>query len=140
MMFEIIGTPRGKGRPRFYNAGKFIKTYTPKETASYENLVKLSYVQAAQLTGEKIIDKNVPIKVTINCLFELPQSWSKKRKATACWCSKKPDCDNIAKSILDALNGIAFYDDSQVVQLSVNKTYVINESQGPRTFVYLEMI
>ena len=37
--------------------------------------------------------------------------------------TKKPDCDNIAKVILDALNGIAYHDDSQVVELVVHKHY-----------------
>ena len=36
---------------------------------------------------------------------------------------KKPDCDNIAKIILDSLNGIAFKDDNQVSKLEVNKVY-----------------
>ncbi len=36
---------------------------------------------------------------------------------------KKPDCDNIAKIILDALNGLAYDDDAQVVKLYVEKRY-----------------
>lgn len=36
---------------------------------------------------------------------------------------QKPDSDNIAKAILDALNGVAYYDDSQVVGLTVKKEY-----------------
>ena len=35
--------------------------------------------------------------------------------------TKKPDADNIIKSIADALNGIAYADDSQIVQATVNK-------------------
>jgi Holliday junction resolvase RusA-like endonuclease len=139
-MFEVIGTPRGKGRPRFYNAGKFIKTYTPKDTASYENLVKLSYVHAANAQGFLMIEKDRPVKATVNCLFEIPASWSKKRRSQAVYCTKKPDCDNIAKVIMDALNGIAFHDDSQVVCLTVHKQYVINAEQGPKCIVYLEPI
>lgn len=37
--------------------------------------------------------------------------------------TKKPDADNIAKAVLDGLNGVAFVDDSQVVALMVKKTY-----------------
>ena len=37
--------------------------------------------------------------------------------------TKKPDCDNIAKIVLDSLNGIAFMDDKQVVNLVVTKNY-----------------
>lgn len=35
----------------------------------------------------------------------------------------KPDCDNIIKIILDALNGIAFKDDNQVSELQIEKRY-----------------
>lgn len=42
--------------------------------------------------------------------------------------TKKPDCDNIAKIICDALNGIAYYDDSQIVKIEVDKVY--NETPG----------
>ena len=124
MKFEIIGTPRGKGRPRIYNAGKFVKTYTPKETASYENLVKLSYCQVAGKIKRPETDRDIALAVKIVCLFEIPASWSKKKAAIAEYCTKKPDCDNIAKIILDALNGIAFHDDSQVAILTIEKKYV----------------
>ena len=36
---------------------------------------------------------------------------------------KKPDCDNIAKICLDALNHIAFNDDSQITDLVIRKRY-----------------
>jgi Holliday junction resolvase RusA-like endonuclease len=39
------------------------------------------------------------------------------------WCDKKPDVDNIAKSILDALNGTAYDDDKRVVALTIYKEY-----------------
>ena len=45
----------------------------------------------------------------------------------------KPDTDNIAKSILDALNGIAYKDDKQVVTLSVKKRY----DEVPRVSVWI---
>ena len=47
--------------------------------------------------------------------------------------TKKPDCDNIAKIILDSLNKIAYHDDSQVVDLHVNKRY------AEMPYVYVEL-
>ena len=61
-------------------------------------------------------------------MFTVPKSYTKAQKATAFdmrYVPKKPDCDNIAKIILDALNGLAYDDDAQVVQLSVKKQYGI---------------
>lgn len=119
-IFKIQGEPTGKGRPRFTKQGR---TYTPKETVTYENWVKLCFKEAypyATPTGERL-------RVHIEAYFTIPKSYSKKRR-NACMDSsesptKKPDCDNIAKIILDSLNGIAYLDDKQVVQLDVKKHY-----------------
>lgn len=120
--FEIVGEPQGKGRPRFSTRGGFVKTYTPEKTASYENFVKVCYLnkyKGQKLDGEIIAE--------IIAYFSIPKSFSKKKRVQAIeWKimpTKKPDTDNIAKTILDSLNGIAFEDDKQVVALLVKKIY-----------------
>lgn len=120
--FEIVGEPQGKGRPRFSTRGGFVKTYTPEKTASYENFVKVCYLnkyKGQKLDGEIIAE--------IIAYFSIPKSFSKKKRVQAIegkiMPTKKPDTDNIAKTILDSLNGIAFEDDKQVVALLVKKLY-----------------
>lgn len=120
--FEIVGEPQGKGRPRFSTRGGFVKTYTPEKTASYENFVKVCYLnkyKGQKLDGEIIAE--------IIAYFSIPKSFSKKKRVQAIEGkirpTKKPDTDNIAKTILDSLNGIAFEDDKQVVALLVKKLY-----------------
>ena len=120
--FEIVGEPQGKGRPRFSTRGGFVKTYTPEKTASYENFVKVCYLnkyKGQKLDGEIIAE--------IIAYFSIPKSLSKKKRSEAIEGkikpTKKPDTDNIAKTILDSLNGIAFEDDKQVVALLVKKLY-----------------
>ena len=120
--FEIVGEPQGKGRPRFSTRGGFVKTYTPEKTASYENFVKVCYLnkyKGQKLDGEIIAE--------IIAYFSIPKSFSKKQRSEAIEGkirpTKKPDTDNIAKTILDSLNGIAFEDDKQVVALLVKKLY-----------------
>ena len=49
--------------------------------------------------------------------------------------TKKPDIDNVAKSVLDALNGLAFDDDSLIHDLQIIKRYTIGE---PRVEVTME--
>ena len=124
----------GKGRPKFSTINGHALAYTPQKTANFENLVKLSYKQ--QCT-EKPFDKEKQLKAVIIAYFSIPKATSKKKRALmlqgAVRPTKKPDLDNIAKACLDALNGIAYYDDSQIVELSICKEY----SDEPRTELYL---
>ena len=119
--FEIEGKPVGKGRPRFKRMGNFVQTYTPEKTVEYEKLVRMKFQNA----GGAITDK--PVKIEIVACFAPPKSARKKDKnemlANRILPTKKPDCDNIAKIILDALNKIAYVDDSQVVELVVKKWF-----------------
>ena len=117
--FEIAGLAKGKGRPRFRYTGNFVQTYTDKDTATWENFVRLSFINQG---GEKL---NGNLAVLITSCFPIPKSVSKKKHAEMMNAPfpHKPDCDNLAKSILDALNGIAFDDDMQVTCLSVSKFY-----------------
>lgn len=126
------GKIQAKQRPRFN--GKF--AYTPKETVSYENWIKTCYLQ--KYANEKPID--TAVKVIINAFFEIPKSTSKKKKVqmmeNEILPTIKPDTDNIAKIVLDALNGLAFDDDKQVVDLQVKKWY----NEEPSVTVYISEI
>lgn len=119
--FVVEGKPTGKGRPRFRRMGNFVQTYTPASTAEYEKLVRIRFQNA----GGIITDK--PVRIEIVAFFAPPKSARKRDKAEMLMNkilpTKKPDCDNIAKIVLDALNQIAYKDDSQVVELSVIKRY-----------------
>lgn len=124
----VPGDPRGKGRPRFGNG----RTYTDAETTKYEGRVREVWKSAGNL---KFSD--APISVYIKAYFKVPTSLSKKKKAELFGepCLKKPDADNIAKILLDALNGCAWTDDSQIDILVVTKQYVTSEDEPPRVEV-----
>lgn len=119
--FTVPGKPVGKQRPRFSRQGTAVRTYTPQKTADYENLVRISYraVSKQKLEGA--------IGATIRGYFEPPRSTSKKQRqkmlSGEIGYTKKVDADNLAKSILDALNGVAYTDDAQVSLLLVYKAY-----------------
>lgn len=110
--FIVYGKPRGKGRPRRARSGHF---YTPATTRAYEELIQKAYrtacPSAEPLTGA------VAMKVTIN--DRLPKSTPKKVVAQSY--TVKPDIDNVIKAVLDGLNGLAFVDDVQVVDLHIKK-------------------
>ena len=131
--FTIYGECVGKGRPKFARRGNFVRTYTPEATANYETLVRLSFIQ--ENPNFKTIEKDIPLTCIITIYKGIPKSTSKKKKTMMLngqiRPTSKPDIDNSVKSIFDALNGVAYNDDSQIVELSVKKYY----SETPRVEV-----
>ena len=125
--FKIPGACRGKGRPRFTTRGKYVKTYTDKDTELYENWVKSCFLQTNQAPFSA--EAQIYCEIIVYC--DIPTSKPKKIKAlmkdNVIKPVKKPDCDNIAKSILDGLNKIAFNDDTQISTLVVKKFYTEEE-------------
>lgn len=120
----IAGEPKGKARPRM--STKTGRAYTPKDTANYENWVKMCYINQSGIGNSEDMFKG-QVKARIDAYYPIPNSTSKKKREQMnlqLICpTKKPDCDNVGKIILDSLNGIAYKDDSQVVSLTVNKYY-----------------
>lgn len=137
MILVIPGEPVSKGRPRFTTKDGYVRAITPEKTVNYENLVKLSYQQQC---CEVPFEKDVQLRAEIIAYFSIPKSTSKKKAADMITHkinpTKKPDTDNIAKSVLDALNGIAYYDDSQIVELKVRKLY----SEHPKVIVSIDEV
>lgn len=132
--FEVLGEPKGKGRPRFKRAGKYVSTYTPEETVLYENLIKIEYRRQC---GTARFDDDKHLLMEIYAFMSIPKSTSKKKVTQMLMelirPKKKPDMDNIAKAVADSLNGIAYKDDSQVADLVIRKFY----SDIPRIVVNL---
>lgn len=133
MIFTIPGEPQGKGRPRVVRNGGPVRTYTPEKTATYENLVKLEYErQVDRMLGDG------PVSMRIMAWYGIPKSASKRKREAmvggAIRPTRKPDCDNVAKVIADALNGLAYRDDSQIVRMLVEKWF----GEEPRVDVVIE--
>lgn len=128
--FTVLGEPKGKGRPKFVRATG--RTYTPKDTADYETLVKWSY--AEQCKGQKFGDDEM-LQMNIKAYYSIPKSVSKSKREQmlneTLRPTKKPDTDNIIKIIADACNNIAYRDDAQIVDCVCSKFY----SENPRVEV-----
>lgn len=122
MRFTIPGEPCGKCRPRVVHNGNFSRAYTPEKTVNYETLAKLEFQR--QCGG--YID-GVAVRMEIIARFSIPKSTSKRKaramEAGEIYPAKKPDCDNIIKIVCDALNGIAYKDDAQIIAVSLEKRY-----------------
>lgn len=126
--FEIPGKVKAK---QSFKIGRNGFKYTPSDVKSYANWVRLCF--------QKAYPKHLPsmyqdkqLRMNIEAHFMIPKSFSKKKKKAALngdiRPTVKPDCDNISKNICDALNGIVFPDDKQIVSLEVEKFYSENES------------
>ena len=130
--FTIPGQPKGKMRPKVTVQGGYAHAYTPKETTNDESYVKVMY----QICKDKAFLEGA-IRADIVAYFPIPKSTSKKSRALMLAgeikYTKKVDCDNLAKIVLDSLNGIAYKDDAQIFELSVKKLY----ADEPRVVVTL---
>lgn len=96
--------------------------YTPKRTAEFEARVRAAAV--AQMGAFPPLEGAIEVHLTIK--ITPPPSWSKAKRVAALgqsWHAVKPDADNVAKAVLDAMNGVVFADDSQVALLRVVKHY-----------------
>lgn len=74
-----------------------------------------------------------PIEIDITAFYLVPKSWSKKKQEAVrtgdIKPTVKPDIDNIVKIVLDGLNGVAFTDDKQVIEIQAQKCYVFDDEQ-----------
>lgn len=119
----LQGKPVGKQRPKFNRSTGV--AYTPRATTIFESALKIKAQKEVEDAKGKPIDKACMVSILVN--KRVPPSWSKKKKEE--YVEKhypvltKPDLDNIAKSVLDALNGVFYTDDRYVASLSINKAY-----------------
>lgn len=133
LVIELSGEPKGKGRPRFSRRNGIV--YTPDPTRNYEAALRFAgqsvMLQAAPWDG--------PLKVDVLAAFSVPRSWSKRKHEAALSGlirpTGRPDLDNIVK-MLDALNGVVWLDDAQIVTATVTKRY----SERPRLRVEVQKL
>lgn len=110
--------PIPKGRPRMTRAGF---TYTPKRTKDAEKEIAW---QAKQEWAGEPLEGAVSVIVTFH--VQMPKSWSQKKRNehSGAFCAKKNgDIDNYMKLVFDALSGICFIDDSQIVEVMAGKVW-----------------
>ncbi len=122
--FKVMGKPIGKARPRYSPHG----WYTPKSTADYEKKIARAYREVAgdtYFTGK--------VFVAVMAFYPIPKSWTQKKKLDAevgnTW-PGKPDVDNVMKSVLDGLNGVAYDDDLAVCGVVFVKQYAKRDEEG----------
>ena len=118
---RVDGEPVGKGRPRFVRATGI--AHTPEKTASFEN--KVAWAAQCVMRGRPLLEG--PLMIVADFYFTIPASKPAKWRAAALAGlirpTKKPDFDNLIKSVADALNKVVWVDDGQIVDAKVRKWY-----------------
>jgi Holliday junction resolvase RusA-like endonuclease len=126
---SLVGVPQGKGRARAFLRAGHISHYTPEKTRTYEGMIRCAAMEA--IGTREAFDE--PVEFTMRAVFPVPASWSSKKRNRALTGEikpgKKPDLDNIAKAWNDALNGVAYRDDSLICRMTLDKRY------GPQALV-----
>ena len=125
--FIVKGDPKSKQRPIFSSKGGKVRVFTGKSTSYYENLIKMH----AQQHIKQPLDGAVGILITFYLHRPKYMMW-KTKPMPAVYCAKRPDIDNLVKSVVDGLNGVAFNDDAQIVHMHAKKMYH-SGNEGART-------
>ena len=118
MTYKIFGNPVAQGRPRFFRRGNFVGTYDPDKSRSWKDTI------ISQIVEQNPEYHAGAIAMTINFAMPRPKSLPKKVKHHI----KRPDLDNLIKAVKDALHGICFKDDSQIVSLIAEKHYAEDQT------------
>ena len=133
LRFTVPGEPQGKGRARVGTIAGKARMFTPAKTVAYEGLIAMAAQQemagASQFTG--------PVMIEVLMFHAIRPSWSKKKQAQAragdMYPVMKCDADNCLKAVCDALNGVAWKDDTQVTDVRMRKRF----SDTPRVEVII---
>lgn len=131
--FTVPGEPVGKARPHFVR--KTGRAFTPTKTVMYENFVGICYMEQV---GKPPIEAGFPLRLSVTIFQQIPKSTSKRKRiqmlSGLVRPTKKPDCSNILKAVEDGLNKIAYADDSQIVEICVQRYY----HDDPRVVIKIE--
>ncbi len=120
MKIFIPGEPVAQPRPKVSTKNGFPRAYTEQDHPIH------AFKQAVRLAWNGSINRCLtgPLSIEIVCWYSRPKSHSKIRRTAREPKMSRPDIDNVAKGILDSLNGVAYIDDGQVYSLTVEKWYV----------------
>lgn len=132
LSFFAHGDPKGQPRPRAFARGGKARVFDPGTAEGWKSAVAVAAHPV--LVGNKF---DGPLSVEIRCYFRRPKGHSTKRGLrpnAPLWMTSKPDGDNIAKAVLDALTSLgAWADDAQVACLVVEKLYTtLDQPVGAR--------
>lgn len=132
MSFDVIGKPKGQGNMMQAPNGKMIH----KQDGALRKWQRL-VAKAAEVArgGAKPLPKRIPVALGLEFRLPLTTKYGVSRLKTAVpgeWCLLPPDIDKLARAALDAMTGVVWTDDCQVVAwLQPNGKRWIREDEQP---------
>ena len=124
---QPVAQPRQRHRAVMIGDRPHSLNYTPRNDPVQSFKLAVQVLAKSRYSGRLL----GPLEVRITAVFRRPRSrctWVRG------WHTAKPDCDNLAKSVLDALNEILWQDDGQVASLIVTKLFAAH-GEGPHTII-----
>ena len=124
--FTVNEKPVPQPRPRVVRMQNGqTRAYNSEKSVVYKRIVKAAAL--SEMNKQRLTMTDRPLAVRLTFVFAPPKSYTKKKleavNSGELRYTKLPDADNLAKSVMDALNNVIYKDDSQIVELTVNKEY-----------------
>lgn len=123
---KVQAQQRPRGRARVGRNGKtFVQVYDPQQSTDFKSALKyIALMELDKRGGEPI---STACRVNLTVIMPIPASFSKKKREQIflgqLFPTRKPDVDNLMKSVLDGVNGAFLMDDRYVVEATVSKRY-----------------
>ncbi len=121
--FTILGDPRGQGRPRTAVIKGHAVVYDSKEDRENKGNIRAQVASQAP----HCFEKGKPLRLSISAFFGRPQSHFRTngqvKDSAPVFHTSRPDADNVMKAVKDALKGVCWHDDAQIVEERIGKVY-----------------
>ena len=111
IIFTVLGTPRPQGSKRHVGRGIMV------ESSKYLKPWRQEVSQTALSLCKPMFPAHTPVEITLNFYFTKPKSAKRAAMTT------RPDLSKLLRAVEDALTGILFYDDSQIIESHMRKHY-----------------
>lgn len=130
--FTVFSKPEPQGSSKaFMPKGARFPIVTSDNPAlkGYRQQIAIEAMSMMRESGQFLIERKSPLKLTVSFYVARPASKSKKAYPVC-----RPDLDKLCRAIGDALTGICYEDDSQITKLEAEKIYGVPQ----RTIVKIE--
>jgi len=130
--FHVHGLPIAQGSKRVVPTKQGPRVIEGNEAKLRPWRQEVANVAIEMMNGERPFSG--PVAVRVNFYLPRPRGHfgtgrneERLRDSAPVAPATKPDLDKLARALLDALTGVAFHDDSQVVSLTTSKLYADEE-------------